>query len=742
MRKESTSSQNAPTFTCVVCSKESELVAVGSCDHRRVCSYCAMKSRLHYDYKKCPICLKILDLVFICEFTDKTPFVNLVKKKDEFYEDEEFNKCQIYYTTIEGKEEALQLRGFNCPLRSCKAETFENMSSLSEHLNKVHKRYYCPYCLKENKLFLSQMSIYNQKNLEDHIKYGEYEKNVVISPPHPSCPFDSTTFFNDEKMFTHMNTFHFICQLCRDKKNIIFYPELKNLLQHYKDNHYCCPFEECLADVYVVFNKEEELLSHLITKHKVENANERLNKLVFDRKNSDPKELQHEIGEFNFTEYINKIKAESEKFKNSNKNRFVHVNQQYINDEGIEVEYQYADNKYKNNYNNNKYNNYGNYNYNNNYGYNKRNKYERNKNNYNRGRGGKNKRGNKRDYYNKYNNNEYYQNNYNDNYYYNNQDNNYDQQNYYDNNNYNEIENEAYEEKNTNNIYENKKSEHAHNKGKHYNNYKERDNYNNKYNKDIDYSFLFSFYLDLIKKFIKEKIVSEKINEKLLKLPKETIYQIIIMIDKFDSNDKLLELTYLNNFGIDLNIHKQLKSIISSSTKENEKNFKNILKDLELKKLLIIYKYLYVCSKKVDNLFYRLDFEQIDEDLYEDFVQREKKEDENISKVEKEKRQRQIQLKQELNLGPKLLPEDKKVTEVNFNKPKKQQEKKEDKKKEEPPVNKPKTKLDMLLNNELDESKESNNNKNNKTKGKKKKGKYVEFNINDFDLDKDFPKFK
>ena len=269
MRKESNSSQNSPYFTCVVCSKENELVAIGSCDHRRVCLYCSMKSRLHYDYRKCPICLKILDLIFICDFTDKTPFENLCKRKDEFYEDEEFDKCQIYYTTIEGKEEALKLRGFNCPLRSCKADTFENMNSLSEHLSKIHKRYYCPYCLKENKLFLSEMNIYNQKNLEDHIKYGEYEKNIVVSPPHPTCPFDNTTFFNDERMFSHMNSFHFICQLCRDKKNIIFYPELKNLLQHYKDNHFCCPFEECLADVYVVFSKEEELLSHLITKHKL-----------------------------------------------------------------------------------------------------------------------------------------------------------------------------------------------------------------------------------------------------------------------------------------------------------------------------------------------------------------------------------------------------------------------------------------------------------------------------------------
>ena len=731
MRKESNSSQNSPYFTCVVCSKENELVAIGSCDHRRVCLYCSMKSRPHYDYRKCPICLKILDLIFICDFTDKTPFENLCKRKDEFYEDEEFDKCQIYYTTIEGKEEALKLRGFNCPLRSCKADTFENMNSLSEHLSKIHKRYYCPYCLKENKLFLSEMNIYNQKNLEDHIKYGEYEKNIVVSPPHPTCPFDNTTFFNDERMFSHMNSFHFICQLCRDKKNIIFYPELKNLLQHYKDNHFCCPFEECLADVYVVFSKEEELLSHLITKHKVENANERLNKLVFDRKNSDPKELQHEVGEFNFTDYINKIKEESEKYKNINKNRFVKLNEPYINDEGIEVEYQYYDKGYNNKYN--KYENY-NKNYTNNYGNNKYNKFRWNDNKNIRGRGGKNKRGNKNDYYHKYNKNEYYQNNY---YYNNNEDRNYDEQNYENYNN--EI---IYSKQNDN--YPNKVSENKYKKNNenYYNN--KAGNYHNnlKSEKDIDYSFLFSFYLDIIKKFIKEKIISEKINEKLVSLPKETIYQIIVMIDKFDSKLKLIELTYLNNFGINLDIHKQLKTIIQSNSSENVQHFKDILKNLELKKLLILYKYLIICSKKVDNLFYRLDFEQIDEDLYEDFVQREAKVDEIIDKKEREKRFYQSQLKQELNFGFKLSPEDKKVTEVNFNKNiKKNKEKKEDKKKEESPINKQKSKLDMLLHDEINDNTENNNNKNNKKKGKKK-GKYVEFNISDFDLEKDFPKFK
>ena len=738
MRKESTSSQNAPTFTCVICSKEKELVSVGECDHRRVCSFCAMKSRLHYDYQKCPICLQTLDLIFIVEFSDKTPYKILVTKKDEFYEDEEFEKCKIYYTTIEGKEEALKLRGFNCPIKSCHSESFENLNSLTEHLNKVHKRFYCPHCLKENKLFLSQMSIYNYNNLEDHIKYGEYDKNNnLISPPHPTCSFDGITFYNDEQLFNHMNDHHFICQLCKNKKNIIFYPQLQNLLAHYKDNHYVCPFQECLSDVYVVFAKEEELVGHLITKHKVQNANERLNKLIFDRKDSD-QELQHEIGEFNFTEYVKKLKEDSENYRKNNKNRFINMNEQYFNDEGIEIVYRYENN-------NRSYNNYNN-NYNN-YGYNRGNKY---RNNDYRERGGKNNRTGNRNYYNnKFNNNDYYNNyygnRYNNNYYGNSDSHNFREEDNNNSNNSNKNQNYINEKKNYNKNNSNKNEQKPY-KGKYHNN-KEGEN---KFKKNIDYSFLFSFYLNIIKEFITNKIKSEKIEEKQVTLPKETIYQIIIMIDKLDTNDKLLELVYLNNFGIDLDVHKSLKSIISENTPENEKSFVALLEKLELKKLLIIYKYLYACSKKVDNLFYRLDLEQIDEDLYEDFCEREKKEDVILDKQERERRNRQAFLKAELNMGNKLLPGDKKITETNFKKKEDKKEiedkkEKEDKKESNESVKKPKTKISMLLNNEIIENEESNNNaQGKKGKGKKKKGKgqFVEFNIHDYDLEKDFPKLK
>ena len=664
IEKESTTNQNISSFTCIVCGNEEELVSVGECNHCQVCSYCSMKSRLLYDYKKCPICLKFLEIIFICEITNKIPYETLIKKKEEFYQDIEFDECGIYYITKDGKEKALKLRGFKCPIKNCNKKKFDNINKLSHHLNKSHKNFYCPYCLKENKLFLSQMKIYNQIELNDHIKYGEFDNNnILISPPHPTCPFDGTTFYNEEKLFFHMNSSHFICQICKNKKKVIFYSELKNLLTHYKDNHYCCPFEECLDNVHVVFTKEEELISHLIIKHKVQNANERLSQLFFDKKKDNNKEIYHENGEFNFTEYIKNIKEESENFKINKENE--DYNEE--NEEG----FRYG--RGEKNYNNDSSNRYG--------------KMD------NRRRGGKNNYLTNKKYKNIFNNNNYHNRN---DYKYVNQ---YKKNNYYINLKLNNIE----EEKN-NQIYNNNCSSKIKKK---YNEYYNKDG-ENKYLKYIDYSNLISSYLNIIKIYIADKIKSEKIEEKFVCLPKEIIYQIIVIIDKFDSKDKLLELTFLNYFGIDLDIHKSLKTIISSNTLENEESFKNILEKLELKKLLIIYNYLNISFKKINGYFYKLDLEQIKEDLYDEFCERKKKGDIIFNKFEREKRNRNAFLKAELNVGNKVLPEDKKVTEINYEK----NNKKEDKK--------------VNVENVIKKNEEK------KIKNKKGKGKFVEFNINDY----------
>ena len=359
MRKESDAN---PLVNCLICKEDKQFVSIGVCDHHRVCSYCTMKSRLLYSETKCPICNANLEYVYIVDFKEKKPFAELDKEKDSYYEDDEFEKSGIYFTDIEAKEEALQLRGFNCPVSNCKSEAFENLQSLSTHLNKAHKRFYCDCCLKNNKKFLSEMEIYKENVLDEHIRYGEYDKDILVSPPHPQCPFDQERFYNDEVMFNHMNNTHFICQLCKGQKHLVFYSNLSDLQNHYKSNHYCCPYEECLQDIYVAFEKEEELISHLITKHKVTNANDRLAQLMFEKKgkNSSDNKVYHTKGEFDFTEYISGLKEESEKYnKNvvSRRNRYVNKEETRIGEDGIEY---IIKNEYDNYGGYNKYDNRGN----------------------------------------------------------------------------------------------------------------------------------------------------------------------------------------------------------------------------------------------------------------------------------------------------------------------------------------------------------------------------------------------
>ena len=57
------------------------------------------------------------------------------------------------------------------------------------------------------------------------------------------------------------------------------------------------------------------------------------------------------------------------------------------------------------------------------------------------------------------------------------------------------------------------------------------------------------------------------------------------MIDKFDSKLKLIELTYLNNFGINLDIHKQL-NYYSIKFLRKCSTFQRYIKKFRIKKII------------------------------------------------------------------------------------------------------------------------------------------------------------
>jgi hypothetical protein len=146
---------------------------------------------------------------------------------------------------------------------------------------------------------------------------------------------------------------------------------------------------------------------------------------------------------------------------------------------------------------------------------------------------------------------------------------------------------------------------------------------------DVDYGFVFESYYKLLKDYIKTRIGKEKLKENEFIIPKETQYQLIIIIDKLGSQ-KLAELQSLVNFGIDLDSFKDLKRIVGEGLKEDRELYR-ILDLLEFKKVLVIYKYFQISWKKIDNKFYKLgkfrnniDLDQIEESIYNEFVNRDK----------------------------------------------------------------------------------------------------------------------
>ena len=119
-----------------------------------------------------------------------------------------------------------------------------------------------------------------------------------------------------------------------------------------------------------------------------------------------------------------------------------------------------------------------------------------------------------------------------------------------------------------------------------------------------DYSFVFQSYIKLIKEYITEKIKNNYLKEKEFSIPKETIYQMIMIIDKLELY-KLGELQSLNNFAIDLEVTSNLRKIIVEGLND-PKDFFKILNKIDIKKVLIIYKYFQISYKKISNLFYKL----------------------------------------------------------------------------------------------------------------------------------------
>ena len=156
---------------------------------------------------------------------------------------------------------------------------------------------------------------------------------------------------------------------------------------------------------------------------------------------------------------------------------------------------------------------------------------------------------------------------------------------------------------------------------KSFNNYieEEEQNYNKIKIKELDYEFLINYFLQLIKEYIISYIKKNKISEKEIYLPRETQYQMINIIDKINDNKKILELYNIQNFGISWDKINILKDFLIRGEQINENELFKELDTLGIKEILILFKYILISYKKICGSFYKLEIEEINENLYSYF---------------------------------------------------------------------------------------------------------------------------
>jgi len=99
---------------------------------------------------------------------------------------------------------------------------------------------------------------------------------------------------------------------------------------------------------------------------------------------------------------------------------------------------------------------------------------------------------------------------------------------------------------------------------------------------------------------------------------------LIVVIHKIENIKENAELKSICHFGFPIEEARELKQLLKDGYSDKGL-IKEILIKVEIKKILILYKFLDISIKKFKGVFYKLDLGQIDENIYSDFIFEEEK---------------------------------------------------------------------------------------------------------------------
>ncbi|KAI3993343.1 hypothetical protein MKX01_010086 [Papaver californicum] len=277
--------------SCAVCAESLEWVAYGPCGHREVCSTCVSRLRFICEDRKCCICKTESDVVFVTKaLGDYTKVISdfSVFPSDSregkignywyhedmgaYFDDSDHYKmikamCRLSCSVCDNVEE----QNNGPPKRKAR---FRNIDQLKNHLYHQHKLFMCSLCLEGRKIFMCEQKLYTKAQLNQHINTGDSEVDGSESERggfmgHPICEFCKKPFYGDNELYTHMSTEHFTCHICKRQHPAQFdyFKNYDDLEIHFRQQHFLCEDDACLAKKFIVFQSESEMKRHSAIEH-------------------------------------------------------------------------------------------------------------------------------------------------------------------------------------------------------------------------------------------------------------------------------------------------------------------------------------------------------------------------------------------------------------------------------------------------------------------------------------------
>ncbi|XP_011023853.1 PREDICTED: E3 ubiquitin-protein ligase HEL2-like isoform X3 [Populus euphratica] len=271
--------------TCAVCADTLEWVAYGPCLHKEVCSTCIIRLRFICNDFCCCICKSESNTIFVTKaLGDYTRMISDFKglgevngsegKAGEYWYHE---GTKAYFDDSDHYKMIKAMCKLSCNVCNKKnggSKEFNSVEQLKAHLFHRHSLFMCSLCLEGRKIFISEQKLYNRAQLTQHVRTGdsvvdgnESERGGFTG--HPMCEFCENPFYGDNELYLHMSTDHFTCHICQRQHpgQYEYFNNYDNLEIHFRQEHYLCEDEACLARKFIVFATEFELKRHNAMEH-------------------------------------------------------------------------------------------------------------------------------------------------------------------------------------------------------------------------------------------------------------------------------------------------------------------------------------------------------------------------------------------------------------------------------------------------------------------------------------------